>query len=64
MAEYHSAKFQVQSATLPEFRKGGHNVPSPRENTRPKKLGTVRVKCSDLFMIVATNGDAVTNLIL
>ena len=49
MTYYHCAKFQVQSSTLPEFKKGEHSVvpplPPPPGNTRPKKPGAARVKC-------------------
>ena len=43
MAEYHCAKFQVQSSTLPELKRGG-GMCRPQGNTRPKKAGAARVK--------------------
>ena len=45
MKEYHSHKFQVQSSTLPEFRKGAQCAPLPplQGNAKPKKPGAARV---------------------
>ena len=47
MTEYHCAKFQVQSSTLTEFRKGvggggGYNVPTrgaTEDEKSPRQLG-------------------------